>query len=553
MNVAPLDLIIIAVYFVGIICFGLWISRKQASGGREFFLAGQQMKWPMIGASMFATNISSQQFVGQAGLAFAVGIVAGGFQLVGAFCFLLLAVVFLKTYIGLGLTTSPEFFERRYDMRARRIVSFINIMLVLLGNIAAALYAGSLVLSDLFGWAALENADMFFILGVGIIGVAAGAYTLLGGLRAIMYLDFLQMIVLVGGGLLLLVFGIQAAGGLGPAFASLETPEGNNAWNLILPWDHPLGWLPMLTGVLILGIHGHCTDQDYVQRALAAQNLYQAKMGALFGSFLKVLALFAIAAPGVMAAKLVQTGDLAVPVQDAAYSAMVTNILPIGITGICLAGLLAAIMSSVDSGLCAVGSLITYDFLGTSRKRRGESDASQLGEGRVVMLIVLVLCMMIAPLIRDFEGLFNYLLFVWSLLAPPVFVCVLFGLFYSRATARAAFYTLILGIVLAVVAFCFLQLPQFAELRTSTPVYLQNKLNLGFLIAIVCALALILISRFGGATPADREKASQIAQARDRGEEMTPAETTKVRLAVGVMLLLILGVTLLFSPLGMGQ
>lgn len=553
MNVTPLDLILIAVYFVGIISFGLLISRKQASGGREFFLAGQQMKWPMIGASLFATNISSQQFVGQAGLAFAVGIVAGGFQLVGAFCFILLAVVFLKTYMGLGLTTSPEFFERRYDMRSRRIVSFINIMLVLLGNIAAALYAGSLVLNDLFGWAALENADTLFILGVVIIGVAAGSYTLLGGLRAIMYLDFIQMVVLLGGGFLLLVFGIHAAGGLAPAFGSVETPEGNNAWNLILPWDHPLGWLSMLTGVLILGIHGHCTDQDYVQRALAAQSLYQAKMGALFGSFLKVLALFVIAAPGVIAAQLVQIGAIEVPVQDAAYSVMVTNILPLGITGICLAGLLAAIMSSVDSGLCAVGSLITYDFLGTSRKRREESDASRLGEGRIVMLIVLVVCMIIAPLIRDFKGLFNYLIFVWSLLAPPVFVCVLFGLFYSRATARAAFYTLILGIALAVAAFGFLQLPQLEELRTSAPVYLQYELNLGFLIAIVCALALILISRLGGATQTDREKAAQIAQARDRPEQMTPAEKKKVYLAVGVMLLFILAVTLFFSPLGIGK
>ncbi len=553
MNVTTLDLLLIAAYFVGIISFGLWISRKQARDGREFFLAGRQMRWPMIGASLFATNISSQQFVGQAGLAFAIGIVAGGFQLVGAFCFVLLAVVFLKTYMGLGLTTSPEFFERRYDMRARKIVSFINIMLVLLGNIAAALYAGSLVLNDLLGWSTLANADTLFILGVIIIGVAAGTYTLLGGLRAIMYLDFIQMLVLVGGGLLLLIFGIQAAGGLGPAFTGAVTAEGHNAWNLVLPWDHPFGWLPMITGVLILGIHGHCTDQDYIQRALSAESLYHSKMGALFGSFLKVSALFVIAAPGVIAAQLVRQGAIEVPVQDAAYSAMVTEILPMGITGICLAGLLAAIMSSVDSGLCAVGSLITYDFVATSRKRRAETDASRLGEGRVVMFIVLVICMIIAPLIRDFQGLFDYLVFVWSLLAPPVFVCVLFGLFDPRATARGAFYTLIVGIVLAIAAFGFLQLPLFENLRTGAPIYLQNKLNLGFLIAIICVITLVTISRLGGSTRADHDKAAQIATARDQAEEMNPQERRKVRVAVAGMLLLIAGVTLLFSPLGIGN
>ena len=159
MKINEIDSSIILVYFVAIIGLGLFISRRQAKGGREFFLAGNAMRWPFIGASRFATNISSQQFVGQAGLAFAVGIIAGGFQIIGAVCFIFLAAFFIRIYMGLKLATSPEFFEKRYSGRCRTIVSFINLMMIVLGNIAAALYAGALVLTHLLGWDQLENAE----------------------------------------------------------------------------------------------------------------------------------------------------------------------------------------------------------------------------------------------------------------------------------------------------------------------------------------------------------------------------------------------------------
>ncbi|MGY8695907.1 MAG: sodium:solute symporter family transporter, partial [Verrucomicrobiia bacterium] len=174
MKISILDSLIILIYFIAIIGLGLWISRRQAKGGREFFLAGGTMKWPFIGASLFATNISSQQFVGQAGLAFSVGIIAGGFQLVGALCFILLAAFFIKTYMGLRLATSPEFFEKRYSGRCRTIVSFINLMMIILGNIAAALYAGALVLTHLLGWDQLENAELLYWVSIFLIGIAAG-------------------------------------------------------------------------------------------------------------------------------------------------------------------------------------------------------------------------------------------------------------------------------------------------------------------------------------------------------------------------------------------
>ena len=332
MKIHFVDFLIIVLYFIGIIFFGLWISRKQAQGGKEFFLANKTMKWPFIGASLFATNISSQQFVGQAGLAFSIGIIAGGFQLVGAICFILLSGFFIRTYMGMRLTTSPEFFGRRFGGRCRSIVSFINLCMIIFGNIAAALYAGALVLTNLFGWDVGPHAEKLYWFSVFIIGIAAGVYTLLGGLKAVIYCDFVQMFVLLSGGLMLLVFGIQSLGGLD---SLLNAVDGNGVpmLSLFRIWDHEFGWLPMLTGGMILGVHGHCTDHDYIQRALSAGSLYHAKMGALFASVLKTMALFVIATPGVVAAVYFQgmnTGSI-----DNAYVSLLTNVMPIGFMGLC--------------------------------------------------------------------------------------------------------------------------------------------------------------------------------------------------------------------------
>lgn len=549
MKVELLDVLIIAAYFVGIVSLGLWISRRQAKGGREFFLAGQQMKWPFIGASLFATNISSQQFVGQAGLAFTVGIIAGGFQMIGAMCFMFLAVFFLQTYMGLKLTTSPEFFERRYCGGARSIVSFINLMMVMLGNIAAALYAGSMVLSHLFGWDEMANAQMLFLLGVALIGIAAGTYTLLGGLKAVIYCDFVQTIVLVSAGVFALAFGVAKAGGIAVVLDFVAADTGASMWTLAQPWHHAYGWLPMLTGTIVLGVHGHCTDQDYVQRALSAGNLYHAKMGAIFGGFLKVLALFVIAAPGVVAAKLVTLGMMTVPEGDSAYAALLTTVIPTGFLGLVLAGLLAAIMSSVDSGLCACGSLITYDFF--AKIKNVTDDKALLKDGRVIMFVLLVVCMFIAPFIKVFEGLFDYLLYVWSLLAPPVFVCVVFGLYSKRANAKGAMATLITGCVLGLLALVLLKAPFMEGTKDALPIYLQNKLNIGFLITLVCAAVMFIVSNMTEHTPEDIEKTNYVHAA--DVPPMSASETKKYRAFTSGLIVFWVVVLLFFSPLGIAR
>lgn len=543
MKISVLDSLIILLYFIGIIGLGLWISRRQAKGGREFFLAGGTMKWPFIGASLFATNISSQQFVGQAGLAFAVGIIAGGFQLVGAFCFILLSAFFIRTYMGLRLATSPEFFEKRYSGRCRVVVSFINLMMIILGNIAAALYAGALVLTHLLGWDQLPNAEFLYWLAIFLIGIAAGTYTLMGGLKAVIYCDFVQMVVLMLGGAMLLFFGIRELGGIEAVFVGNLDESGRSMWSLLRPWDHAFGWLPMLTGGLILGVHGHCTDQDYIQRALSAGSLYHAKMGSLFAGVLKTLALLFIAAPGVVAAQLFQGQEIIA--RDNAYVSLLTEVMPIGLLGLCLAGLLAAIMSSVDSGLCACGSLLTYDFF--AKIKKGASDKELLKDGRIIMVILLVFCMLIAPFIRNFQGLFNYLLAVWAFLAPGVFVTVLFGLFYKRSTEKAAFWTLSIGVILGLFSFSLLNLPFLSSLKSQLPSFFQNNLNLSPWVTVVCALNMYFMSKYGYRDAEDEQRSSIVAI---EGENlsMTPVETKSYRRFLYGLASFIVLMILFFSP-----
>ncbi|MBK1878992.1 SLC5 family protein [Pelagicoccus mobilis] len=544
MKINALDSSIILLYFVAIIGLGIWISRRQAKGGREFFLAGNSMRWPFIGASLFATNISSQQFVGQAGLAFTVGIIAGGFQIIGAVCFIFLAAFFIRIYMGLKLATSPEFFEKRYSGRCRTIVSFINLMMIILGNIAAALYAGALVLTHLLGWDQMENANLLYWVSVFLIGIAAGTYTLMGGLKAVIYCDFVQMIVLMLGGALLLFFGIQELGGIDAIFASKEATTGESMWSLVRPWNHSFGWLPMLTGAFVLGVHGHCTDQDYVQRALSAGNIYHAKMGALFAGVLKTLALLFIAAPGVVAAQLFVDQDIVA--RDNAYVSLLTNVMPTGLLGLCLAGLLAAIMSSVDSGLCACGSLLTFDFFAKIKKNATEKEL--LKDGRIIMVVLLVVCMLIAPFIRNFKGLFDYLLAIWAFLAPGVFVTVLFGLFYKRATERAAYWTLVVGCVLGFAAFCLLNLPALADIKSALPLHFQNKLNLSPLIVLICICTMVGISRLGKKTEQDIEKA-KLVTIPDGQFVMSEEENKKYQRFLVGLLIFIASVVALFSPI----
>jgi len=496
------------------------------------------MKWPFVASSLFSTNISSQQFIGQSGFAFFGGIAVGTFQMMGALCFGLLAVFFINTYRNLKIYTSPEFYERRYNKAARKSISAINIVMIMLATVSVALYAGSIVILTLLGKPVIGTPLYLTII---ILGIITGAYTMMGGLKAVIYTDFIQNLLLILGGLITLIVGIRVAGGLSQV-AGMQTAAGESMWLLFHPFNHKFGWLPVGTGVLILGIHGHCTDQDYVQRTLAAKNAYHAKMGAVVAGFMKVLALFICAMPGVIAAKVLQGYAGIKP--DQAYVALMVNTLPKGILGLCLAGLIAAIMSSVDSGLCAASSLISFDFI--------KSNKNVVTRGRIITGVLIVLAMAWAPVITKFNYVFKYLMRLWAYFAPPVVVCVLFGLFYKKATSKAAITTLITGVALGAVSFFALKYPD----RQHDLAYFQNEFNIGFIITLICAALMILVSKFGGRTKEDIAKSEAVAKAhafRDKQDALTPKERTKYIIALVILSILFVGMFLFFSPLGAGS
>ena len=534
LSISPLDGAIVGGYFLLTIALGIWFGRQKIRTTEALFLADREATWPMIGASMFSANISSQQFVGQAGLAYTIGLAAGAFQLVGALCFALLAVFFVDVYLSLKLRTAPEFFERRYSPGARMFVSGINIVMIISANIATALYAGATVLTDLLGWA----SEFYFLLAVAAIAVAAGTYTILGGLRSVLWTDLLQSTLLVVGGVVTFSVSLSAAGGWGAVLPTYDA-TGRSLWTVVQPWNHAFGWLPILTGAMILGVHGHCTDHDYVQRALAARSVFHSKMGALFAAFLKVLALFIIAAPGVIAAKLLP--GLAHP--DQAYARLVTTYVPPGLAGLVLAGLLAAILGTVAAGLSASASMVSYDFVQRFAPRLSDQTRVRLGRG--IMVGILVLCATLAPQIRDFKGVFSYLVQVWSLLAPPVFVCVVAGIFTRRASARGATATLATGSVLGVVTFWALRSP---DVSAQLPVYLRSALNCGFVITVVCAGVMAWFSR-GNGNGAQSQEIADLATAAGK-VSMTHGERLTYRLTLVLLAIVWLGVLFTFSPWG---
>lgn len=535
LRISPLDGVIITVYCLFTVALGVWFGRQKIRNADALFLADREATWPLVGTSMFSANISSQQFVGQAGLAYSIGLAAGAFQLIGALCFGLLAIFFVDVYLSLKLRTAPEFFERRYSPGTRMFVSAINIVMILGASITAALYAGATVLSDLLGW----ETNLQFNLAVGVLALAAGAYTVLGGLRSVLWTDLFQTALLIVGGTVTFFVALHAAGGWSAALSTYDT-AGHSLWSVVQPWDHAYGWLPLITGALILGVHGHCTDHDYVQRALAARSVYHSKMGALFAAFLKMIALFIIAAPGVIAAKLLP----GLPHADQAYARLVSTYVPAGLAGLVLAGLMAAILGNVSSGISASASMVSYDFV--ARFAPKLSDPARVRIGRGVMVLVLVLCAVLAPHIRQFKSVFGYLVQLWSLLAPPVFVCVVAGIFTRRASARGATATLTTGVLLGAAAFWALRTP---AATAQLPVYLHSALNCGFVITVICAAVMIIVSLSGKAD----SHSGAVAEIRTAAASsaLTASERLRYRLTLTVLVFVWLAIIVLFSPWGL--
>ena len=431
---ALLDWVVIAIYFLLIAVLAWWVMTRQQKSTEDYFLAGRNIGWFVVGASIFASNIGSEHVVGLAGAG------AGGkmpmliYEL-HAWLVLTLGWVFLPFYIRSGVFTMPEFLERRFDARTRWFLSVFSLVAYVLTKVSVTVYAGGIVIASLLG------IDFWF--GALMTIVLTGIYTVLGGMRAVVYTEALQTVVLVIGAGSLTWIGLDQVGGWSGMREALE-PGYLNMWRPASDPDFP--WPSLVISSSIVGLWYWCTDQYIVQRVLAARNIQQGRRGTIFGGFLKLMPVFLFLIPGVVALALKNRGELSWETPDQAFAALLMNKMPAGLRGLVAAGLLAALMSSLASVFNSCSTLFTVDIY--KKLRPQESEGNLLRVGRVATVVVVLLGIAWIPIMQNISGvLYEYLQSVQSYIAPPITAVFLLGVFSRRMNSRGAFVTLVVGML----------------------------------------------------------------------------------------------------------
>jgi len=433
----PLDWLVISLYFLVILGIAWWVIKQKQDTTTDYFLAGRHVGWFIIGASIFASNIGSEHIVGLAGTAAKTGLAMGHYEL-HSWCILLLGWVFVPFYMRTKVFTMPEFLEKRYSPTARWFLSLISLVAYVMTKISVTVYAGAVVFSTLMG--------VKFWTGALITVVLTGLYTILGGLRAVVYTESMQAFVLLLGSIAITVLGLIKIGG----WNNLVAVAGSDHFNLFLPLDHPdFPWLGMLLAPPIVGIWYWCTDQCIVQRVLAAKNEKQARRGSIFAAYLKLFPIFIFFIPGIIAYALFKTGQLQLDTFDQAFPALVKALLPVGVRGLVIGGLLAALMSSLAAVFNSCSTLFTMDIY-----KKIKSDASEktlVLVGRIATAVMVVLGILWIPLMKYISGeLYHYLQSVQAYLAPPIASVFLLGLFFKRINSKGAVTALFGGFIIGV-------------------------------------------------------------------------------------------------------
>ena len=431
-ELTTIDLITIGVYAVIVLGVGFLASRR-TSTTEDYFLAGRSLTWPLIGLSLFASNISSSTLIGLAGDAYASGISVYNYEWFAVVVLVFFLIFFLPLYLQTRIYTMPEFLERRFDVRSRFYVSSVTIVGNVLLETAGALYAGALVVQLIYPQIPLWQS-------VAVLAVLSGLYTAAGGLRAVVYTDAIQAILLFVGATAVASLAYLKVGSWG----AVTTVFSDRELSLIQPLDDPnLPWLGLVTGLPLLGIYYWCSNQYIVQRALGARSLDEGRYGALFAGFLKIPVLFVMVLPGIFARLLYPDLDRA----DMVFPTLVFDLLPAGFRGIVLVALVSAIMSSIDSTLNAVSTLVTMDFV--KKLRPNLANKKLVLVGRLATVIVMILGVLWAPQIARFSSLWQYLQGVLAYITPPVVACFLVGIFWRRANGTGAFAALMVGMISA--------------------------------------------------------------------------------------------------------
>lgn len=474
-----LDWLVIAGYFAIVLGLAWWVMKKQQKTSTDYFLAGRHLGWFVVGASIFASNIGSEHLVGLAGSGATDGVAMAHYEL-HAWCLLILGWVMVPFYMRSKVFTMPEFLERRFNPRARTVLSAISLVAYVLTKIAVGVFAGGVVFSVLLPEMNFMGMDSFWIGSILVI-VITGLYTVVGGMTAVAYTEALQTIILIIGSALVTFFGLQALGGWGE-LKSIVGSEMFNLWKPLVPngvegtwapvkevgrmawyFNDNYPWIGMLFAAPIIGLWYWTTDQYIVQRTLSAPNETEARRGSIAASFFKLLPVFIFIIPGIISYALAVSGKVPALqsqligtdgkiIRDNAQQAfplMVAYVLPVGVRGMVVAGLLAALMSSLAGVFNACSTLFTIDFY--QKLRPNVSQEKLVWVGRVATAVMVLIGLMWLPVIRGGKGLYDYLQGIQAYLAPPIFVVFFAGVFHKRLNAKGALAALYTGFALGLI------------------------------------------------------------------------------------------------------
>jgi solute:Na+ symporter, SSS family len=472
-----LDLFVIVLYFALILAIGFFVVRKQKQTVNNYFLAGRSLGWLVIGSALFASNISTTQIVGLASSGFRDGLVWGNFEWMAILTLFLLSFVFVPFYFRSQIRTLPEFLEKRFDPVSRSILAVIAIMTALFVHIGISLYAGAVVFRVFFG------IDIW--LSILIVSVLTASYTIVGGLRSVVYTETLQALILIGGCILLTVMAALRLPEAGiHNLADLKSQIGPSKLVMLQGNDSAVGlpWYAILLGYPVLGIWYWCADQTIVQRVLGARAIEDGRKGPLFAGFLKILPVFIMVLPGIFAAVLFRD-QIRDP--NETYPVLITSLLPAGLRGLVTAALLAALMSTVSAALNSSATLVSLDIMG--RLRPGLPEKSIVRTGRIFAAVVMVIAILWSPMVARFDSIFVAINQVLSCIAPPVSAVFLLGVLWRRGTAAAARATLVGGILLGTAVF-ILDFPVFGTTRLFTGTLgIPFMMQAWWLFALCCA------------------------------------------------------------------
>lgn len=535
-----LDWAVILLYF-GVV-FGVAIvatlrerrADKDGEDAEDYFLAGRNVGWFVIGASLFASNIGSEHLVGLAGSGAASGVAPGQFEVLASLILLLLGWVFVPFYLKSGVFTMPEFLERRYSAGSRWYLATVSILAYVLTKISVTIFAGAVVFSAI---------GVPFALGALIVVLATGAYTVFGGLRAVLYTDLLQTFVLIGGALAVTLAGLSAVGGWGVMTATVG-PDFMSMWKPATDPDFP--WTGILFGAPILGVWYWCTDQFIVQRTLSAKTVDDARRGTILAGFLKLLPLFIFVLPGLLAATLVEQGQLTLGNTNEALPALVAALLPAGLRGLVIAGLLAALMSSLSSVFNSCSTLITWDVYKKLNPEASERRLVWVGRLSTVALTVLGLAWL--PFVAAAEGgLYVYLQSVQAYISPPIAAVFLLGLFWSRLNAAGSLASLLTGLALGLLRLTAETMSADWGWFTSL-----NFLHFAIVLFLICTVVLVAVSLATAPPPAEQIEGLTFATASrsDEGEAEVASRAGWRRtdlVLTGLLVLCVLAVWVAFS------